>query len=311
MGEGGRSICGRAERRRTIRIGRVHEIDRHRVIGSNRRAYVFQCARQSRGEEEVGLDASTLSRRLVALEESLGTRLFDRTREGLQPTEGADLLLPAAEEMAAAHARFARDASGFERVAEGTVRLSVLRGLPNLSSVRRSFGCARGIRVLRSTSTRRFASSISREADLAIRTMRPQTGELVSVKLGERQWMPMVASHLAKKMGPVAHQARAPDGPGPAHQPLHDAGERGRIGAGSRALAARLRTGRGGGDASARSRPGDLGGRATHQRDVARRPPSAARRASGGGGVGFSGRRVRAVRGQLTSGFLIVTILGR
>src|SRR5580765_6348650 len=77
----------------------------------------------------VGLDASTLSRRLVALEDALGTRLFDRTREGLVPTQGAELLLPAAEEMAAAHARFSRDASGFERVAEGTVRLSVPPGL--------------------------------------------------------------------------------------------------------------------------------------------------------------------------------------
>src|SRR5262245_21946603 len=77
----------------------------------------------------VGLDASTLSRRLAALEEALGTRLFDRTRDGLAPTEGAELLLPAAEEMAAAHARFVQDASGFERAAEGAVRVSVPPGL--------------------------------------------------------------------------------------------------------------------------------------------------------------------------------------
>src|SRR5689334_23331780 len=77
----------------------------------------------------LGLDPSTLSRRLVALEESLGSRLFDRTREGLVPTAGAELLLPAAEEMAAAHGRFSRDALAFEREAEGTVRLSMPSGL--------------------------------------------------------------------------------------------------------------------------------------------------------------------------------------
>lgn len=153
----------------------------------------------------VGLDASTLSRRLVALEESLGMRLFDRTREGLQPTEGADLLLPAAEEMAAAHARFARDASGFERVAEGTVRLSVPPGLaesfvgPALVRLR-----ARHPRIQLDVDTSiRFVDLTRREAELAIRTMRPQTGDLVCVKLGERQWKPMVSTHLAKSLGPV------------------------------------------------------------------------------------------------------------
>src|ERR1700722_16079994 len=77
----------------------------------------------------VGLDGSTLSRRLAALEEGLAARLFDRTREGLVPPAAADLLLPAAEEMEAAHVRFARDASGLEREAEGVVRLSVPPGV--------------------------------------------------------------------------------------------------------------------------------------------------------------------------------------
>ena len=153
----------------------------------------------------VGLDPSTLSRRLVALEESLGTRLFDRTREGLVPTQGAELLLPAAEEMAAAHARFSRDASGFERVAEGIVRLSVPPGLaesfvvPALVHLRSKHP---GIHLEVDTSVR-FVDLTRREADLAVRTQRPQTGDLVSVKLGERQWRPMVAANHSKRRRPV------------------------------------------------------------------------------------------------------------
>ena len=153
----------------------------------------------------VELDASTLSRRLAALEESLGTGLFDRTRDGLVPTEGAELLLPAAEEMAAAHARFLHDVSAFERVTEGVVRLSAPPGLaesfvgPALVRLRK-----RHPRIqIELDASIRFTDLTRREADLAIRTRRPQVGDLVSVKIGERRWTPMVARARAKRRAPA------------------------------------------------------------------------------------------------------------
>jgi DNA-binding transcriptional LysR family regulator len=153
----------------------------------------------------VGLDASTLSRRLVALEEALATRLFDRTRDGLVPTEGAELLLPAAEQMAAAHARFLQDVSGFERLAEGTVRLAVAPGIAELfvapALVRLRAKHPR-IRIDLDASVR-FADLTRRDADLALRTQRPQSGDLISVKLGERRWTPMIAGKVARKRRPV------------------------------------------------------------------------------------------------------------
>ncbi len=154
---------------------------------------------------EVGLDASTLSRRLAALEESLATRLFDRTREGLAPTAGAELLLPAAEEMAAAHARFLRSASGFERVAEGTVRLSVPPGLAEafvVPALVRLQAKHPRIQVELDVSIR-FVDLTRREADLALRTRLPQAGELVSVKLGERAWMPLLARFEREHAKPI------------------------------------------------------------------------------------------------------------
>jgi len=148
----------------------------------------------------VGLDASTLSRRLAALEEALGARLFDRTREGLVPSAGADQLLAAAEEMAQAHARFARDASSFERAAEGVVRLSVPPGLaeslvaPALVRLRRHHPRIQ----IELDASLHFVDLTRREADLAVRTRRPQTGDLVTVKLGQRRWTPMQAARAAK-----------------------------------------------------------------------------------------------------------------
>jgi DNA-binding transcriptional LysR family regulator len=160
----------------------------------------------------VGLDASTLSRRLVALEEALHLRLFDRTREGMVPSAGAELLLPAAEEMAQAHSRFARDASGFERAAEGTVRLSVPPGLaesfvgPALVRLHRKHPRIQ----LELDVSLAFVDLTRREADLAIRTRRPQTGELVSLLLGKRRWSPMRGGTAARSRRPAKEWGALP-----------------------------------------------------------------------------------------------------
>ena len=114
--------------------------------------------------------------------------------------------------MAAAHARFSLDASGFERVAEGIVRLSVPPGLAESFVVPALVRlCAQhpGIQIEVDTSLR-FVDLTRREADLAVRMLRPQTGDLVSVKLGERQWTPMVAARQTKKLVPLKSWADIP-----------------------------------------------------------------------------------------------------
>jgi DNA-binding transcriptional LysR family regulator len=153
----------------------------------------------------VGLDASTLSRRLATLEELLETRLFDRGRDGLEPTEGAELLLPAAEEMAQAHARFVQSVLGFERSAEGIVRLSAPPGLaetfvvPALVELRVKYPALR----VELDASIRFTELTRREADLALRTRRPSAGDLVSVKLSERRWEPMLRAERARSVEPI------------------------------------------------------------------------------------------------------------
>src|ERR1700744_6272891 len=73
--------------------------------------------------DKLGVDRSTISRRLSALEKSLGAPLFTRTREGLRPTAAVERLRPHAERMepearALAHAAVAADhVTGVVRVA--------------------------------------------------------------------------------------------------------------------------------------------------------------------------------------------------
>lgn len=153
----------------------------------------------------LGLDASTLSRRLVAMEGALGARLFDRTREGLLPTQAAELLVAPAEEMEGAQLRFSRQASSLEVAVEGVVRLSVPPGVadvfvaPALVRLRARHPKLRieldgSIRVLDLT---------RREADLAIRIIRPESGDLVMTKLLSSRWVAMSSPDYVRELGRV------------------------------------------------------------------------------------------------------------
>lgn len=160
----------------------------------------------------LAIDASTVSRRIVALEESLGARLFDRTREGLLPTRAAELLLPSAESMEAAHMRLSRDVSGFEREAEGVVRLSVAPGVadafiaPALVRLRDRHP---KIRIELDASVR-AVDITRREADLALRSIPPQGAELIITKLSTARWIAAASPELAAQLGRVSAWTDAP-----------------------------------------------------------------------------------------------------
>jgi DNA-binding transcriptional LysR family regulator len=153
----------------------------------------------------LGLDTSTVSRRLTALEEAIGGRLFDRGREGLTPTRLAELVLPAAEAMEAAHGRFARDASSFEGGAEGVVRISVPPGMadvfvaPALVRLRAKHP---KIRIELDASVR-VLDLTRHEADIALRSIRPVGADLVVTKLVTSSWVVATAPALAKKLGRI------------------------------------------------------------------------------------------------------------
>src|SRR5262245_44519360 len=77
----------------------------------------------------LGLDVSTVSRRLDRLEGDLGVHLFDRTREGTVPTASAEAMLPAAEDMERSLAQFAAAVDAIETTAEGVVRMTAPPGV--------------------------------------------------------------------------------------------------------------------------------------------------------------------------------------
>jgi DNA-binding transcriptional LysR family regulator len=153
--------------------------------------------------KRLDVDASTASRRLVALEEMLGARLFDRSREGLKPTVAAERLLAAAERMEAAAHSFARAASGFEREVEGRVRVSAPPGVaevfvattvPHLHEKHPKI-------VLEIDSRIAVVDLARREADLALRTLRPKGQDLVQKLLSRTKSTLLGSPDYVKRLG--------------------------------------------------------------------------------------------------------------
>jgi DNA-binding transcriptional LysR family regulator len=151
------------------------------------------------------LDTSTVSRRLSALEETLGAKLFERTRQGLIATPTAEQMLPAAEEIEASHARLQRAASALETLPEGKVRVSVPPGMadtfiaPALGRLR-----ARHPRISLELETSIRAVDLTRhEADLALRSLAPRGADLVVTKLLHSGWVIAASPLFARELGKV------------------------------------------------------------------------------------------------------------
>lgn len=178
------------------------------------RLFLALCRARTLGQAAAGLgvDASTLSRRLAALEETLSATLFERGRGGIRQTKEAEDLMPVAEAIEEGMARFASAAEGLERVVSGLVRIACPPDVaevivaPLLRELLARFPALRveidpGESVLDLT---------RREADLALRTVRPLRGDLVVTRLASVSWVPAAAPELARSLGTLRSFADAP-----------------------------------------------------------------------------------------------------
>jgi len=77
----------------------------------------------------LGVDRTTVGRRVDLLEDRLGAKLFVRTREGVRPTATAERLRPYAERMEIEAASLAQAARAGSKVATGIVRIATTEAL--------------------------------------------------------------------------------------------------------------------------------------------------------------------------------------
>src|SRR5256885_3989979 len=128
------------------------------------------------------VDYTTVGRRLAALEQDLGAKLFERTPEGLILTEAGQSIRAAAEEMEEAALLVEQRALGADRKLAGIVRVATTEMLGQivvLPAVRALHEVHPQIRVDLATGAARLDLA-RREADVALRYVRPESGDLVS-----------------------------------------------------------------------------------------------------------------------------------
>lgn len=140
----------------------------------------------SAASRSLGLTHPTVRRHLEELEAELGTPLFVRSPSGLVPTEVARALREPAEAMEAAYEQFIRMGSGAGDAMTGTVRITASEVMgaevlpPILARLRKDYP---GLQFELALSDD-VADLLRRDADLAVRMVRPRQVDLLARKVG-------------------------------------------------------------------------------------------------------------------------------
>lgn len=149
---------------------------------------------------------TTIGRRLAALEEAIGARLFARTPDGLAPTRAARALIPRAERIEAEVRDAARELSGADARATGTVRITCGDGFGAfvLAPALPAFLAEHPGLSVEVVASVRVLDLTRGEADVALRLFRPVEKSLVARRIGtERYALYAAPAYLARRGVPA------------------------------------------------------------------------------------------------------------
>ena len=135
------------------------------------------------------IDQATAGRRLAALEASLDARLFLRTPGGYVPTAAGELAFAAAERMEQAADQLQRQMQGLDHRLSGVVRVATSETVAQyfiMEAIKRVHAQHPDIRVTLSTAIQ-LSNLTRREADLAIRNIKPDNPDLIQRHLARKE----------------------------------------------------------------------------------------------------------------------------
>jgi len=153
----------------------------------------------------LGQTQPTLSRQISNLEEALQLTLFERGTRVMQLTDSGSELLSHVQSMADAAAQISRVATGQSQAIEGTVRITSSDAMaayslpPILVKLRQVHP---GIKIELAPSNE-MASLTQREADIAIRHVRPEQPDLIAKRLTDIDVALFASETYLDTLGPI------------------------------------------------------------------------------------------------------------
>jgi len=133
----------------------------------------------------LGLDHSTVARRITALEQAVAVRLFERSPRGVHLTKAGQALVDHAERIEGEVLAAGSALGGSDAAVSGTVRLSTPEAFGTwliAPNVQRLFAAHPDVRLELAPESQ-VANLANREADIAILLNRPKTGAIVARRL--------------------------------------------------------------------------------------------------------------------------------
>jgi DNA-binding transcriptional LysR family regulator len=138
----------------------------------------------------LGVNQSTIQRRLAVLEECIGGKLVERHPTGYRLSELGEELLPAAKGVEDAVAAFERQRASCDKGLTGSIRVTCPEGLVNtlmiplVDAFRARYSQVRIDLIV----TERFLDLSRGEADVAVRGGEPRDENLIGRKIAESPW---------------------------------------------------------------------------------------------------------------------------
>lgn len=148
---------------------------------------VLEAGSLSAAARRLGLAQPTIGRHIESLESALGMKLFTRSFDGYAPTDAALELKPYAADVASSAAALLRVASSQGSGVRGSVRITAsdVVGVEVLPPILTALRAAYPDLVIELVLSNRLDDLLHREADIAVRMLRPTQAALIATRVGD------------------------------------------------------------------------------------------------------------------------------